>query len=127
MANSTTTLYISDTSIRLMVTRGKRITKLADVPLETSLGEVSSEEKENELAAKIKDLFRRNRIGSRKVVLGISGLHCLTRPLTLPDLPKTMLDEAVVREARRVLPVPTEQLLLTSLIYVTILYCIAIL
>ncbi len=110
MANSATTLYISDTSIRLMVTRGKRITKLADVPLETSLGEVGSEEKENELAAKIKDLFRRNKIGSRKVVLGISGLHCLTRPLTLPDLPKTMLDEAVIREARRVLPVPTEQL-----------------
>jgi type IV pilus assembly protein PilM len=110
MAKGTTTLYISDTSIRLMVTRGKRITKLADVPLETHLGDVSSEEKEGELAAKIKDLFRRNRIGSRKVILGISGLHCLTRPLTLPDLPRTMLDEAVNREARRVLPVPPEQL-----------------
>jgi type IV pilus assembly protein PilM len=110
MANGTTTLYISDRSIRLMVTRGRRITKLADVPLEADLSEASPEERENELAAKIKALFRRNNIGSRKVTLGISGMHCLTRPLTLPDLPRTMLDEAVMREARRVLPVPPEQL-----------------
>ena len=106
MANSTTTLYISDSSIRLMVTRGKRITKLAEMPLEKA----QDGAKEDELAARIKDLFRRNHIGSRKIILGISGLHCLTRPLILPDLPHTMLDEAVTREARRVLPVPPEQL-----------------
>jgi type IV pilus assembly protein PilM len=110
MANGTTTLYISDTSIRLMVTRGRRITKLGDVPLEANLSEASAGERESDLAAKIKDLFKRNHIGSRKVILGISGLHCLTRPLALPDLPRTMLDEAVIREARRVLPVPPEQL-----------------
>jgi type IV pilus assembly protein PilM len=106
MANGTTTLYVSDSSIRLMVTRGKRITKLADMPLE----KVQDGAKEDELAARIKDLFRRNHIGSRKIILGISGLHCLTRPITLPDLPRTMLDEAVNREARRLLPVPPEQL-----------------
>jgi type IV pilus assembly protein PilM len=110
MATGTTTLYISESSIRLMVSRGRRITKLADVPLETDLGETNSEEKENQLAARLKDVFKRNSIGSRKVILGISGLHCLTRPLTLPDLPRAMLDEAVNREARRVLPVPPEQL-----------------
>jgi type IV pilus assembly protein PilM len=113
MAKGTTTLYISDSSIRLMVTRGKRIIKLADVPLEAGTGGVDSGKLENDLAARIKELFQRNHIGSRKVILGISGLHCLTRPLTLPDLPRTMLDEAVTREARRVLPVPPEQLHIT--------------
>ncbi len=110
MANGTTTLYISDSSLRLMVTRGKRITKLADMPLEKVQGEPGAGTKEEELATRIKDLFKRNHIGARKIILGISGLHCLTRPLTLPDLPRTMLDEAVTREARRVLPVPPEQL-----------------
>ena len=108
--NNTTTLYIGDTSIRLMVTRGKRVTKLADVPLDTSLSEIDSEEKQNELLEKIKLLFKTNKIRSKKIILGISGLHCLTRPLSLPELPKTMLDEAVRREAKRVLPVPPEQL-----------------
>ncbi|MCK4274368.1 MAG: pilus assembly protein PilM [Dehalococcoidales bacterium] len=110
MAKSTTTLYINDNSIRLMVTRGKRITKLADVPLDTPLNDINTEDKEAELVAKIKLLFKSNKISARKVILGLSGLHCLTRPVTLPELPKAMLDEAITREARRVLPVPLEQL-----------------
>ncbi len=110
MASNTTTLYINDTSIKLMVTRGKRITKLADVPLDTSLSNVTTEEKEAELVARIKNLFKSNKINDRKVILGLSGLHCLTRPISLPELPKAMLDEAITREAQRVLPVPLEQL-----------------
>jgi type IV pilus assembly protein PilM len=110
MSNNTTTLYVGDTSIRLMVTRGKRITKLADVPLDTSLSDIDSVEKENELVTKIKLLFKSNHIRSKKVILGISGLQCLTRPVNLPELPKAMLNEAIMREARRVLPVAPEQL-----------------
>lgn len=110
MASNTTTLYINDTSIRLMVTRGKRITKLADIPLDTGLINVDTEEKEAELAARIRNLFKSNKINDRKVILGLSGLHCLTRPVSLPELPGAMLDEAIQREARRVLPVPLEQL-----------------
>lgn len=110
MAKNTTTLYIDDTNIRLMVTRGKRITKLANVPLDTGLTEIDTEEKENELAEKIKQLFKTNKIGVRKIIIGLSGLHCLTRPVILPELPRAMLDEAVNREASRVLPVPVEQL-----------------
>ena len=62
MASNTTTLYINDTSIKLMVTRGKRITKLADVPLDTSLGNVTTEEREAELVARIKNLFKSDKI-----------------------------------------------------------------
>lgn len=110
MGKNTTSIYINDNSIRLMVTRGKRITKLADVPLDTSLYDIDNEEKEAELIAKIKLLFKSNKISSKKIILGLSGLHCLTRPVTLPELPRAMLDEAITREAKRVLPVPLEQL-----------------
>lgn len=110
MAKNTTTLYINDTCIHLMVTRGKRIIKLADVPLDTGLNDIDTEEKEAELTAKIKLLFKSNKISARKVILGLSGLHCLTRPVILPELPRAMLAEAITREARRVLPVPLEQL-----------------
>ncbi len=113
MASNTTSLYISDNGIQLMVTRGKRITKLADVPLDTNLSDISGKEKEEELVNKIRLLFKSNRISDKKVILGISGLQCLTRPLTLPELPKTMLDEAITREAKRVLPISLEQLYLS--------------
>ncbi len=110
MANNTTTLYISDTGIRLMVTRGKRITKLAYMPLDVNLTDINNEAKEADLVNKIKLLFKSNRIGAGKIILGISGLHCLTRPVSLPELPKAMVEEAITREARRVLPVPLDQL-----------------
>ena len=113
MASNTVSLYIDDTQVRVMVTRGRRITRLADMPMETSLAGIDSKEKENELARKIQHLFKINKIGRRKIILGVSGLHCLTRPIALPELPKAMLGEAVLREARRILPMPLEQLYLS--------------
>src|SRR5512137_765733 len=98
MATNTTTLFIDNLNMRLMITRGKRITKLADMPLDIGLGEIDSAEKEEQLVEKIRHFFQSNKIGSRKIILGISGLHCLTRPIVLPELPKAMLEEAVTRE-----------------------------
>jgi type IV pilus assembly protein PilM len=113
MAGSNVSLYIDDVSIRLMVTRGKRIAKVAEVPLDVSLVEIDTKEKETELANKIKDLLQSNKVKTKKIILGLSGLHCLTRPLVLPELPKTMLNEAITRESRRLLPVPIDQLYLS--------------
>jgi len=110
VARKITTLYINDTSIRLMVARGKRITKLAGVSLDMSLADVSPKIRASEIAAKIKYLFKSQKIKSKKVIIGLSGLHCLSRPITLPQLPRDMLEEAVIREAKRVLPIPPEQL-----------------
>lgn len=110
MAKNSVSIYIDDTGIRLMVTRGKRITKLADVPLDISLVEIDSKDKENQLTEKIKGLLKTNKVNTKKIILGLSGLHCLTRPVTLPELPRPMVKEAIIREAKRVLPVPLEQL-----------------
>jgi len=74
------------------------------------LANVNDKIKEAEVAAKIKQTFKSKKIRARNVIVGLSGLHCLSRPITLPQLPRAMLEEAVLREAKRVLPVPTEQL-----------------
>jgi Tfp pilus assembly PilM family ATPase/Tfp pilus assembly protein PilN len=110
MPRSITTLYIDDTSIKLMVTRGKRVSKLGDVPLDINLMNNDAEAKQNELVTKIKHLIKTNKISTKRIIVGISGLHCISRPAILPQLPKTMMDEAFLREARRVFPVPPEQL-----------------
>ncbi len=113
MPGNIVSLYINDVGIRLMVTRGKRIAKLAEAPLNISLADIDTKEKEAMLASKIKDLLKSNKVNTRKIILGLSGLHCLTRPLVLPQLPKTMLKEAITRESQRVLPVPLNQLYLS--------------
>ncbi len=110
MAKKIVTLYIDDSSIRLMVTRGKRIKKWADAPLEQGLIKNAVILDEMEIAHRVKQLFETLKVRTNKVIVGVSGLHCLTRPITLPRLPNEMLDEAVKREAKRVLPVPLEQL-----------------
>jgi len=113
MAKKIVTLYIDDTSIRLLVTRGKRIRKWADLPLEPGLVKNAVVIEQTEVAAKIKQLFKIQKVKAKKVNVGVSGLHCLSRPITLPQLPKAMLAEAVKREAKRVLPVPLEQVYLS--------------
>ena len=113
MWNKTVTLYIDDTSIRLLVMQGQRVKKWAAEKLEPGLVVDAVVIQENEVAARIKQLLKSQKVKTRNVVLGFSGLHSLTRPATLPRLPKSMLAEAVIREARRVLPVPLDQLYLS--------------
>ena len=113
MAQKVVTLYIDDTSIRLLVTSGKQVKKWADVALEPGMVKNAVVLKQEEVAAKIKQLFKAHNVSSKKVILGISGLNSLTRPILLPQLPKDMLQEAVEREAKRVIPVSMEQLYLS--------------
>ena len=110
MAKQIVTLDIHDNSIRLLVTQGERIKKWANVPLESGLVSSGVVLKEEEVASKIKQLLKDQKIGAKKVVVGLSGLHCLSRLISFPKLPQDMLTEAVMREAKRVLPVALEQL-----------------
>jgi Tfp pilus assembly PilM family ATPase len=93
-----------------LVSQGQHIKKWADLKLEPGLVKSSVVANEEEVAARIKLLLETQKVNTKKVSLGYSGLHSLTRPATLPQLPKAMLPEAVAREARRVLPVPLDQL-----------------
>jgi type IV pilus assembly protein PilM len=113
MAKEIVTLYIDDNSIRLLVTHGEEIMKWAELPLEPGQVKNAVVIKETEVAAKIKQLFEVQNVKTRKVNVGVSGLYCPSRLITLPPLPKAMLDEAVKREAKRVLPVPLEQVYLS--------------
>jgi len=110
MGRKIVTLYIDDISIRLLVADGKRVKKWADLPLEPGLIEGATVIKATEVATKIKQLLKDQKVRTKKVIVGFSGLHCLTRPIILPQLPKAMLDEAVTREARKLLPLPLDQL-----------------
>ena len=110
MAKKIVTLFVDDASLRLMVTDGKRIKQWADLSLESGLVEGNVVVKKAEFAARIEQLFKTQKVKTRKISVGLSGLHCLTRPVVLPQLPDEMLDEAVKREAKRVLPVSLEQL-----------------
>jgi len=110
MGKRVVTLYIDDSSLRLLVAKGKGVKKWANLPLESRLVRDGVIFHEAKLAAKIKELLKAQRVKARKVITGLSGLHCLSRAFTLPQLPESMLAEAVRREAERTLSAPLEQL-----------------
>ncbi|OGO06795.1 MAG: hypothetical protein A2Z76_02995 [Chloroflexi bacterium RBG_13_56_8b] len=95
--------------------RGERVEKWATMPLEP--GMVSQglivDEAEAQLAEKIRELFKLQKLGMGKVIAGISGHNSVYRIITLPELPEAVLPEAIKREAKRVIPVPLEEVYLS--------------
>ena len=110
MAKELVTLYIDDTSIRLLVAKGRQVKRWAEVPLQPGQVEGAVIIAEEDVAAQLRMLLAAQKITAKRVILGLSGLRSLTRPISLPQLPKSMVAEAVAREAKKVLPVPPEQL-----------------
>ena len=109
MAKKVVTLYIDDTSIRLLVSVGKRIVRYGELTLEPGLVKNGLIIDQTEVTARVKKLLRLQRVRSGKVIVATSGLRCLTRPVILPLLPKNMLADAVIQEAQRVLPISLEE------------------
>jgi type IV pilus assembly protein PilM len=112
MARRVTTLFIRDDAILLLVVEGKRIKQWASLPLEPGLVSQGLVTDEARVADDVTKLFKLTKIGARRVIAGFSGLNSLYRLISLPELPEAILPEAVKQEARRVIPVPLEEVYL---------------
>jgi hypothetical protein len=73
--NETITLFIEDTSIRLLVSQGMKIKKKAEIKLDPGMVKGAVVLKEPEVAARITELLRSQEVVGKKVLLGFSGLH----------------------------------------------------
>ena len=107
------TLYIEDTEIKLVVTKGKQVEKWASLLLESGLVSDGVIVDETQVADSIKALFKLQGVEAKKVIVGLSGLNSIFRVISVPELPQAIIPEAVMNEARRVLPVPLEQVYLS--------------
>ena len=113
MAKKVTTIFIRDNAINLLVMRGDRVEKWATLSLESGLVNQGLIANEDQVADKIKELFKLQKLSAGKVIAGISGHNSVYRVITLPALPEAVLPEAVKREAKRVIPVPLEEVYLS--------------
>jgi type IV pilus assembly protein PilM len=113
MAKRVVTLYISDEAINLLVLEGRSVKQWANMPLEAGLVKEGLILDEDKVAAEINNLFTATGVGTRRVIAGINGLNSLYRLVTLPTLPEAILPEAIRKEAKRVIPVPLEEVYLS--------------
>src|SRR4030066_1521336 len=104
------TLDIEDTSIKMMVVRGRRVETAASLPLEPGLVHDGVVIDTATVSRRITELLSAQGISEKKVAVSISGIHSIYRTVNIPKLPKNLLDEAVRREAERVMPVPLNEL-----------------
>jgi len=112
MAKKTVTIFIRDTNIHLLITKGMRVQKWASLPLEPGLVTQGVIHDEDRVATRIRELFKIEKEPTGKVIAGLSGLNSLYRLITLPELPGAILDEAVKHEAGRVMPVSLDEVYL---------------
>lgn len=109
MAKKATTLFIRDTSINLLVVKGKQVDKWGSAPLEPGLVSQGLITDEDRVAEMVRELFKEQGVGMTDVITALSGHDSLYRIITLPDVPDAVLPEAVRREARRTIPTPLEE------------------
>jgi Tfp pilus assembly PilM family ATPase/Tfp pilus assembly protein PilN len=104
------TLDIEDTSIKLVLVRGRQIETAASLPLEPGLVHDGVIVDPVTVGHRISELMAANGISDNKVLVSISGIHAIYRPIPVPKLPRNLLAEAATREMERVMPVPLNEL-----------------
>jgi len=110
MAKDAVCIYIDDSAIRVLSLGGRRPRQWAVQPLDEGLVRDGLILNELQVAERIRALWAAKSPGSRRVIAGISGINCMYRFLTLPELPAEILPEAVAREAARAFGVPLDDL-----------------
>jgi type IV pilus assembly protein PilM len=113
MAKRITTLFIRDDAVNLLVMGDMRVEKWASLPLDPGLVSQGLILDEAQMANKLKELFKLEKVATGRVIAGLSGHNSVYRIMTLPELPEAVLPEAVKREAKRVIPVPLEEVYLS--------------
>jgi len=109
MAKRVTTLFIRDDSINLLVMKGEKVQKWASLPLEPGLVSQGLIVDEEQVADKVKQVFKETGAKAGKVIIALSGHDSLYRVISLPELPEAVIPEAVRREAQRTIPTPLEE------------------
>ncbi|MBE9482663.1 MAG: pilus assembly protein PilM [Chloroflexi bacterium] len=113
MAKRVTTLFIRDDAVNLLVVEGKQIRKWASLPLEPGLVKQGLIVDEAQVADRVKELFKLEKASTDSVIVGLSGHNSLYRLITLPELPEAVIAEAIKHEARRVIPMPLDEVYLS--------------
>jgi type IV pilus assembly protein PilM len=113
MAEKVVTVFVRDDAVNLLEVEGKLVKKWASLPLEPGLVSQGLVTDEARVAEELGKLFKMTKIEARRVVAGLGGLNSLYRLISLPELPDAILPEAVKQEAKRVVPVPLEEVYLS--------------
>jgi hypothetical protein len=107
------TLSISNRDIKVLSVKGKRIEKWGNLALADGLVRDGQILQPPDVSEAITTLLKSTGIPKERVIASLSGLSFTYRFLDLPRMKSTMLDEAVLRAARKEISVSLDELYIT--------------
>ena len=107
------TLNISDTSIRLLSTKGRQVDKWGSMPLAPGLVKDGLILQPKAVGEAIDALFKSVKVAKGQVITSLTGLSFTYCILNLPRMKPALLEEAILRGARKEIPLPLEELYLS--------------
>ena len=104
------TLSMEETELRVAVADRRRILRWASAPLRAGILSAGQVVQPAAFGDAVAELVEKVRAPRRKAVVSLSSQGALVRILDMPPVSTRLLDEAVRREARRVLPLSLDDL-----------------
>lgn len=111
-AKEIATLNIEGSSVRLLTVKDKTVQKWGDMPLEPGLIKEGLILDPRGMGLVIKNLFASQNAPKKDVIVSLTGLRAIPRFLTMPKISPHLLEEPIMREARREMPLALEDLYL---------------
>ena len=106
------TLSVDSVAVRLLTARGGSVVKWASAPLEPGLLQDGIIQQPEEVGKVIAAIFQEHHIPKNRVVTSIPGAQAIYRIFSLPAMRQEDLDNAVIYQLKRELPLPAEELAL---------------
>ena len=107
------TLNISNTSIRLLSVMGRRVRVWGDMPLAPGLVRDGLILQPKAVGAAVDALFKSMKVSKEQVITSLTGLSFTYCILNLPQMKPALLEEAILRGAKKEIPLPLEELYLS--------------
>ena len=108
-----TTLNIEEDEMRLLVVERGTVGKWASAPLSAGLITEGLIRDPAAVGSAIRELFASQAVSRRKVVTSVTGLRAISRVLTIPQVKPSLLENVVLREAKREIPMSLDEMYLS--------------
>jgi hypothetical protein len=109
----TLALSLENDCIRAVQTRGRQLVRWGQRPLRPGWMQDGVVHEVQEVGTAIDGLVTEDQFSGKRVVVGITGLRAMSRILTMPKMQGALLAGAVLREAKREMPVPLDEIYLS--------------
>ena len=114
MFNSRTiTLNIESSDIRLLVTQGRKVEAWDSIALEPNLVKEGLIIDPVTVSKSIHQLFAKHNVKGKNTLAALSGFQSIQRLLNIPKMSHKLTEEAIKRQADKIMPVPLDQLYLS--------------